>query len=138
MSEAKVEVLKTVIALAWADGELSESEQRLVDFLIDTGGFSEQEQETIRAQSSAEVDLERLGSVVTEERDRVWAYEVASLVSQMDGTQDPEEWALLGKLKPVLKVDEEAAKAAEERAKTIYGKFAAHQAGDPEDGEGAS
>lgn len=75
--------------------------------------------------------------MVTEERDRIWAYEVASLVSQMDGTQDPEEWALLGKLKPVLQVDEEAAKTAEERAKTIYGKFAAHQAGDPKDEDGA-
>lgn len=133
MSEAKVETLKAVLALAWADGELSETEQRLVDFLIDTQGLSAEEEEAVRAQRSAEVDLERLGAVVTEPKDRVWAYEVACLVSLMDGSQDSAEWAVLGKLKPVLAVDAVAAKEAEDRARRIYDRFAAKQ---KEPGEG--
>jgi uncharacterized membrane protein YebE (DUF533 family) len=127
--EAKVEVLKTVRALAWADGELSAAEQRLLDFLIDTSGLSAEQEAAVRAQQGAAVDLSQLAAVVTEPRDRAWAYEVAALVSQMDGSQDPAEWALLNQLKPVLQLDEETARQAEARARTIYEKFTAHQSG---------
>lgn len=129
MSQAKVETLKAVLALAWADGEVSPAEERLADFLIDTAGLSPEEEEAVRSQKSAEVDLARLGEAVTEEKDRLWAYEVACLVSLMDGGQDASEWAVLGALKPVLKVDEGAARETEARARKIYEKFAARESG---------
>ena len=125
MSQAKVETLKAVLALAWADGEVSETEERLADFLIDSARLSPEEEEAVRSQKSADVDLARLAEAVTADKDRLWAYEVACLVSLMDGGQDASEWAVLGKLKPVLKVDEGAARDAEDRARKIYEKFAA-------------
>lgn len=125
MSQAKVETLKAVLALAWADGEVSEAEERLADFLIDSARLSPEEEEVVRSQKNAEVDLARLGEAVAEEKDRLWAYEVACLVSLMDGGQDAAEWEVLGKLKPVLKLDETASRDAEARARKIYERFAA-------------
>ncbi|MDY0004131.1 MAG: hypothetical protein RBU30_22725 [Polyangia bacterium] len=123
MSQAKVETLKAVLAMAWADGEVSEAEERLADFLIDSARLTPEEEEAVRSQKSSQVDLARLGEAVTEEKDRIWAYEVACLVSLMDGGQEASEWEVLGKLKPVLRVDEGAARDAEARARKIYEKF---------------
>lgn len=130
MSEAKVAVLKTVLALAYADGTLSEPEQRLLDFLIESQGLSPEEQAVVRAQGDSQMDLEGLGKLVTDDRERAQAYEVAALVSMMDGVQESAESALLSKLQPALEIDDTAAKDIEAKAKTIYDNFMKRQAGD--------
>lgn len=123
MSQAKVETLKAVLALAWADGEVSEAEERLADFLIESARLTPQEEDAVRSQKNAEVDLAALAAAVTDEKDRLWAYEVACLASLMDGSQDPAEWAVLGTMKPVLKMDARAALEAEMRARQIFERF---------------
>ena len=133
MSEAKVAVLKTVLALAYADGTLSEPEQRLVDFLIESQGLSPEEQEAVRAQGDSQLDLESLGQLVTDDRERAQAYEVAALVSMMDGVGESTESAMLEKLGPALDIDEAAARDIEAKAKIIYDNFMQRQSGeDPE------
>ncbi len=130
MSEAKVAVLKTVLALAYADGTLSEPEQRLVDFLIESQGLTPAEQETVLAQGDSQVDLEALAALVTDEPERAQAYEVAALVSLMDGVQESSEAAMLSKLQPALGIADATARDIEAKAKTIYDNFMRRQSDD--------
>lgn len=130
MSEGKVAVLKTVLAMAYADGTLSEPEQRLVDFLIDSQGLSPEEQASVRAQADSQVDLDELAAQIPEEAERAWAYEVAALVSLMDGAQESAESALLSRLQPALGIADEAARATEAKARTIFDNFMKRQSGD--------
>jgi uncharacterized membrane protein YebE (DUF533 family) len=127
MSEAKVAVLKTVLALAYADGTLSEQEQRLVDFLIESQGLTPSEQEAVRAQGDSQMDLEQLAALVTDEPERAQAYEVAALVSLMDGVRESSEAAMLSRLQPALGIADAAARDIETKAKTIYDNFMKRQ-----------
>jgi uncharacterized membrane protein YebE (DUF533 family) len=135
MSEAKVEVLKTVLALAYADGEMSADEERLVDFLIDTNGLTPEEEQQVRAKQDGEVDLARLGTLVTDADERARAYETAALVSMMDGSQQSAESELLTKLREALSIDGSAAWEIEAKARKIYEAFTKRQqGGDDEEG----
>jgi len=130
MSEAKVAVLKTVLALAYADGTLSETEQRLLDFLIESQGLSLDEQAAVRAQGDSQMDLERLAALVTDEPERAQAYEVAALVSMMDGVRESAEAAMLAKLQPALGITDAAARDIEAKAKIIFDNFIKSQSDD--------
>ncbi len=133
MSEGKVAVLKTVLALAYADGTLSEPEQRLVDFLIESQRLTPDEQEAVRAQADAQVDLVTLAQTVTDEKERVQAYEFAALVSLMDGVQESAETAMLTQLKPALGIAEDVAGTIEAKARGIFDNFMKRQSGDEEE-----
>jgi uncharacterized membrane protein YebE (DUF533 family) len=130
MSEGKVAALRTVLALAYADGTLSAAEQRLVDFLIESQRLTPDEQEAVRAQADSQVDLERLGELIPDAAERVQTYEAAALVSLMDGARESAEAAMLSKLRPALGIDEAAAQDIEAKARTIYDRFMQRQSGD--------
>ena len=132
MSEAKVETLKTVLALAFADGEMSPGEERLVDFLIDTSGLTPDEEQQVRAKHDGEVDLGRLGAVVTDPEERAKAYETAALVAMMDGTREAAESKLLTELRGAFAIDAATAGEIERKADRIYQAFAKRQAGGDE------
>lgn len=128
MSQINVEILKTMLALAHADGTVDEREARLIDFLIDSYGLSPEEEQAVRAQTGASVDLDRLATVVTEPKDRARAYEVACLLAGMDDDESTSESALLEKLRPTLDIKAADAWTIEARAKKILAAFKARQA----------
>ena len=129
MSQVNVEILKTILALAHADGTVDERENRLIDFLIDSYGLSPEEESAVRAQG-ASLDLDRLAAVVTEPKDRARAYEVACLLASMDDDESSSESALLEKLRPTLDIKAADAWTIEARAKKILAAFKARQAGE--------
>jgi uncharacterized membrane protein YebE (DUF533 family) len=128
MSQINVEILKTILALAQADGTVDERETRLIDFLIDSYGLSPEEEQAVRAQTGASVDLERLAAVVTEPKDRARAYEVACLLAGMDDDESSSESALLEKLRPTLDIKASEAEAIAAKARKILAAFKARQA----------
>jgi uncharacterized membrane protein YebE (DUF533 family) len=137
MSEAKVEVLKIVLAIAYADGQVSPEEERLVDFLIDSSGLTAEEEEAVRAQHDATADLCRISALVTDPRERAKAYEQVALVSMMDGAQAAAESELLKKLRPTLAIADPEAEEIEAKARQIYERFMKKQRGeDDEEGGG--
>jgi tellurite resistance protein len=133
MSRGKVEALKAVLSLAYADGTLSEDESRLVEFLIDSHGLTPEEEQEVRSQQDADLNLEALSDVVTDPQDRARAYETAALVAMMDGETQAAESEMLQKLRPALSIDVLEAQRIEDKARLIYERFTAHQSGDGED-----
>ena len=127
MTRAKVEILKTVLGLAYADGKLADAEERLIDFLIDSYGLSPEEEGEVREAGPEGADPERLAEVLTDDQERHRAYEVASLICLMDGSQQPEESDMLRKIRDVLSIQAEQAVEIEGRARQIYARFAQHQ-----------
>lgn len=127
MSRAKVEVLKTVLGLAYADGKLADAEERLIDFLIDSYGLSPEEEGEVREAGPEGAHPERLTEFLTDDKEKEKAYEVASLVCLMDGSQQPEESEMLRKIRDSLSIGSEQALEIEGRARQIYARFAQHQ-----------
>ena len=66
------------------------------------------------------MDLEGLAAAVTDDKERAQAYEVAALVSLMDGVQESAEAAMLSKLKPALNIGDDVAESIESKARKIY------------------
>lgn len=129
MDKAKVEVLKMVLGLAYADGQLEENESRLVEFLIDSYGLDPEEEKAVREQTKACVDTEQLAELVTDQNARQKAYEAALLVSLMDGEKQREESEMLDKLKRSLEISELDAVKIETKARQIYERFQEKQNG---------
>lgn len=136
MSRGKVEALKAVLSLAYADGELTQEESRLVEFLIDSHGLTPEEEDEVRAHQDASLDLQSLSEKVTDPADRTRAYETAVLVAMMDGDTQAAESELLQRLRPALSIDVLEAERITGRARKIYERFTAHQRGDDEDETG--
>lgn len=123
MKEGKVELLKILLGMAFVDGEYTENEGRLVEFLIDSYGLTPEEEEDVRSQKSSRIDLYQLAEKISSPDDRRQAYESAFLVALLDGAQDPEESEMLERLRDVLGLDDVACAEAEERAQVIYDRF---------------
>lgn len=135
MSEGKVEVLKIVLAIAYADGQVSPEEERLIDFLVDSHGLSPEEEAAVRGQHDANADLSRISALVTGPGERAKAYEMVALVSMMDGAQAAAESELLKKLRPTLAIADAEAEQIESKARQIYDRFMKKQRGE-DDAEG--
>lgn len=125
MSKSKVETLKTILAMVFADGKVTENETRLMEFLIDSYGLTPAEEAEVRQQKDAQLDFENLAQVVTEEAERCRAYETAFLVSLIDGSPQPAESEMLVALRQALEIKDKDRTALEDRAREIYKRFAA-------------
>ncbi len=123
MKEGKVELLKILLGMAFVDGDYSENEGRLVEFLIDSYGLTPEQEEEVRSQKSGKIDLYELAESISSPEDRRQAYESAFLVALMDGSQDPEESEMLERLREALDLDDGVCAEAEERAQVIYDRF---------------
>lgn len=123
MKEGKVELLKMLLGMAFVDGDFSDNEARLVEFLIDSYGLTPEQETEVREQKSARLDLDDLAEKISESEDRRRAYESAYLVALMDGGQEPEESEMLERLRDAFDLDDSATADAEERAQVIYDRF---------------
>ena len=119
--------------MAFVDGEFSDNEERLVEFLIDSYNLTPKQEREVRSQKNADVDLEKLAESITDTDERRQAYESAVLVALMDGGQEPEESELLDRLRDALSIDETTREETEERAQKIYERFV-HKDDPDEDG----
>ena len=124
MSDPKAEIVKTVFALAYADGNLDKGEERFIDFLLDSYGLTPEDVNQAQAAELSIEDLKKTASELTDPGDRAKAYEFASLVCLMDGSRQPEESEMLRNLKEAFEIDAEKALEIEGRARQVYNRFA--------------
>ena len=116
-------VLRSLIAVAWADGKVAEEETALIESLIESFGADEQTAKELRAFASEPRTLDDvpLGELDGGSRRRV--LQLAVLVSYVDGQQDETERELIQDLARRLDIPDEERepllKGSEMRAKGL-------------------
>jgi uncharacterized tellurite resistance protein B-like protein len=100
-------LLRSLIAVAWADGKVAEEETALIGSLIDSFGADEAEAAEFRAFSAEQRTLEDLPLGDLDPGSRRRLLQLAVLVSYVDGVQDERELALIHGLADSLGISPE-------------------------------
>jgi uncharacterized tellurite resistance protein B-like protein len=116
-------LLRSLIAVAWADGKVAEEETALIESLIDSFGADATEAEEFRAFAAERRTLEDLPLGDLDPGSRRRLLQLAVLVSYVDGKQDESELALINGLADRLGIEaaerEPLMKGSEMRAKGL-------------------
>ena len=111
MHEQDFAIVKALVPVAWADGELAEREKQTIEALLDAYGADDVEKERIRAFSEKHRTLDDIDLQTLSADDRRILLQHAVLLSFADGKQDDKERALLDDLVKRLKLPADEAKA---------------------------
>jgi len=124
MTPVEKTILKSLVAVAWADGALAEPESGMIDSLLWAFGASEDEEREIREFAKKKRTVK--GDVVAKALDpasREILLAHAALLTHADGKQTPAEAKLLKNLAEHLEFSEEDTKrivdCARDRAKKL-------------------
>lgn len=114
-------IVKSLVSVAWADGEFHEKERQMVDALISAFSANEAEAEQIRLYSEEAKTLDDVPITDLNEGDRRVVLQHAVLLTYVDKEQHEKEKEYLDALRKRLEIPDEEAAAitslAEERAK---------------------
>lgn len=123
MRENHEAILKSLVALAWADGHLAEEESEVIEAMLSTFRISGAEADMVREYAKSPRSLDDVPIADLSPADRRTLLQHAVVLSYIDGKQDDEERATLDELVKRLEVPvEEAAevmKAADARARNL-------------------
>jgi tellurite resistance protein len=111
MTPAERNIVKSLIAVAWADGQMESSESSVVEGLLVGFDASEEEEKELLewAKTPRSLDKDLPVEELTEE-DRELLLANAALLTMADGKQTPDETKALGQLIAILKMDVDNAK----------------------------
>lgn len=124
MTPVEKTIVKSLVAVAWADGTLAEPEAGMIDSLLWAFGASDEQEAEIREFAKKKRTIK--GDIVAraldkEAREVLFAH--AALLTHADGKQTPAEAKLLKSLAEHLEFSEEEAKRvtdhAQERARGL-------------------
>ena len=110
MTPAEKNIVKSLVAVAWADGKLEEGESGVIEGLLSGFDATEDEEAEIleyaktRRTLEADIPLEDL-----DEEDRELLLANAALLTHADGEQSSSEEAILQELIHLLEFDEDRA-----------------------------
>jgi tellurite resistance protein len=123
MEDYQEAMLKSLVAVAWADGRVEAEEQEVIEALLSAFEVAGKDAEVIREYAKtpraiADVPVSDLSAA-----DRRALLQHAVILTYIDGHQSDEEKAVLGELVKKVRVPEDEAKgilaAAEDRAKRL-------------------
>ena len=126
MTPVEKTIVKSLVAVAWADGNLAEPEAGMIDSLLWAFGASDEEEAEVREFAKKKRTIK--GDIIAKAlppnaREILFAH--AALLTHADGKQTPAEAKLLKSLAEHLEFSEEDAKRvadhAQERAKGMRG-----------------
>jgi uncharacterized membrane protein YebE (DUF533 family) len=121
MRSEDMAIVKSLVSVAWADGEFHEKERQMVDALISAFSANEAEAEQIRLYSEEAKTLDDVPITDLNEGDRRVVLQHAVLLTYVDKEQHEKEKEYLDALRKRLEIPDEEAVAittlAEERAK---------------------
>ena len=100
-------LLKTLVALAWADGELSEGETQWLDKVFDQLHLVPNERERLLSVPQALPSAEEYRSVLTSQEDRHFLLRVLLTMALSDGTVSLDEQNMLADVAARLDVSPE-------------------------------
>jgi uncharacterized tellurite resistance protein B-like protein len=126
MTPVEKTIVKSLVAVAWADGALAEPESGMIDSLLWAFGASEEQEAEVREFAKKKRTIK--GDIVAKALDkdaRELLFAHAALLTHADGKQTPAEAKLLKSLAEHLEFSDEDAKRisdhAKERAKSMRG-----------------
>lgn len=112
MTPSEKNVLRSLVAVAWADGQMAEGETGVIDGLLSGFDASEEEEAEILEYARSPRTLE--GDIPVDDltvEDRELLFSNAVLLTHMDGEQSESERALLSRLAVLLGLGEDEAAA---------------------------
>jgi tellurite resistance protein len=95
LTDAKKNVLKLLVALAWADGRVDEEEIEVVNALLDAYGANDEEAEELRTWAKTRRNLDDVDVSDLTVSDTELALQHAVLLTYIDGEQSDKEVELL-------------------------------------------
>jgi uncharacterized tellurite resistance protein B-like protein len=119
MTPVEKTIVKSLVAVAWADGSLAEPESAMIDSLLWAFGASDEEESEIREFAKKKRTIK--GDIVARALDqsgRELLLSHAALLTHADGKQTPAEAKLLKTLAEHLEFSEEETKRIVDTAKT--------------------
>jgi len=121
MREENLAIVKSLVSVAWADGEFADKEREMVDALIAAFEATEEQAAEIRAYSAEKKTLEDIPVYDLSRDDRRVLVQHAVLLTYVDGEQHESEKKFIEELCKALEISDDEAKAliepAEARAK---------------------
>jgi uncharacterized tellurite resistance protein B-like protein len=118
MTPVEKTIVKSLVAVAWADGALAEPESGMIDSLLWAFGASDEQEAEIRefAQKKRTIKGDIVARALDQDaRELLLAH--AALLTHADGKQTPAEAKLLKSLAEHLEFSDEDAKRIAEHAK---------------------
>jgi len=124
MTPAEKNIVKSLVAVAWADGTVEAPEEGSIDALLWAFGASDKDEAEIReyAKKRRRIEDVPLDGMSAEEREMLLAH--AALLTHADGTQSKEEQKLLATLVKRLGIEDGHAKNIIKTAKDRAQKLA--------------
>lgn len=123
MHEQDMAILKSLVAVAWADGRFAAEEREHLEALISAFGATEAEAAMVRQWASTPRTLADIPLTELSRDDRRTLLNHAVVLTHIDGEQSADEKELLSNLKGYLRIDETEAKgivdSAEARVKRL-------------------
>jgi tellurite resistance protein len=98
MDATTEKTIKTLIAVAWADGRVGDDEKEVIETLLDAYGVADDEADKIREWAATRRTLEQIDLKGLEEVDRILLLQQAVFVTYIDGVQTDQELDLLRNL----------------------------------------
>ena len=126
MQNHQESMLKSLIAVAWADGRVDEEEGKLVEVLLDNFGAYGEAAEKMRAYAKEPRSLDDIDLTYLSASDRIQLLNHAVLLSFIDGEQSDTERTVLAALVEKLGLEAEEADAIMSSAAERSKKLLAH------------
>ena len=110
MTPSEKNIVKSLIAVAWADGKLEDPESDVIDAVLQGFDANEEQSEELRSYAKDERTLEDipLGELNPEDRELLLGN--AAVLTRADGEQADSETKLLGELSKLLGFSDDDAK----------------------------
>lgn len=123
MHDENMAIVKSLVTVAWADGEFAQAEREMVEALIDAFEATEDEAKEIRAFAAEKRTLDDIPLTELSADDRRVLLQHAVLLTWIDGEQHSSESAFLDALCAKLRIPAEEAKPLIELADARAKKF---------------
>jgi len=123
MQDHQEAMLKSLVAVAWADGRVDDGESEVLEALLAAFEIEGADADSIREYAKTQRGLEEIPLTDLSASDRRQLLQHAVILTYVDGEQSEEERTLLGQLTERLRIPADEAKelveAAEKRAKRL-------------------
>ncbi len=123
MEDYQEAMVKSLVAVAWADGRVEAEETEVIEALLSAFEISAEDSDKLREYAKTPRSLADIPITDLSAADRRVLLQHAVILTYIDGTQSAEETKLLGELVEKLRVPADEAKeilaAADERAKRL-------------------
>ncbi len=117
MHESAYAIAKSLVSVAWADGEYADAEKQMLSAVFDAFGATEKETLDLHAYATERRTLEDVPLQDLSAADRRVLLQYAVFLSYADGHQSPDEVAFLTELAAKLRIADEEAKSLMEAAR---------------------